>query len=62
MEPDPVAVHDQAQADAIQKARVVGAYWKQLRTEGVDDYDSTRLALDLQRRLFGHVVDDEGAP
>jgi hypothetical protein len=51
-EPDPVALHDQAQAEVRQKARVVGAYWVQLRTEGVDDYDATQLALAFQRRLI----------
>lgn len=49
--PDPVALHDQAKAEATQQARVVGAYWKQLKAEGVDDYDATKLTLAFQRRF-----------
>lgn len=50
--PDAIALHDQVKAEAVQKARVVGAYWKQLRAEGVDDYDATKLTLAFQRRLI----------
>lgn len=63
--PDPVALHDQAKAELVQKARVIGAYWKQLVAEGVDTWDATKLALALQRRLiFPDVVpapDDDDA-
>lgn len=50
--PDPVARTDQAQAEMVQTARVVAAYWKQLVAEGVDDYDATKLTLAFQRRLI----------
>jgi hypothetical protein len=65
-QPDAVALHDQLQAECVQKARVVGAYWKQLKAEGVDDYDATRLTLDFQRRLIfpdvaADASDDPGA-
>lgn len=52
MEPDIIASHDQAQAEFKQKARVVGAYYKQLRAEGVDEYEAMRLTLAFQRRLI----------
>lgn len=49
MEPDIIAIHDQAQAEVRQKARVVAAYYKQLLAEGVETYEATRLALMFQR-------------
>lgn len=49
---DPIALHDQAQAEAQQKARVVGAYFKALRSEGVADYEAMRLTLAFQRRFL----------
>lgn len=42
-EPDSVAAHDQAQ---------VGAYFVQLTTEGVPEYEAMKLALAFQRRLI----------
>lgn len=52
MEPDVVALHDQVQADAKQKARVVGAYFLSLIAEGVPEYEAMRLSLAFQRRFI----------
>jgi hypothetical protein len=53
---DIIAMHDQAQAEIQQKARLVAAYYLKLRTEGLDDYDCLQLALAVQQRIL---FDDE---
>ena len=50
--PDIIAIHDQAKAEVVQKARLVGAYFMQLRAEGIEEYEATRLTLAFQRRLI----------
>jgi hypothetical protein len=49
---DIIALYDQVQAEIRQQARIVATYFKQLREEGIDEYEAMRLTLAFQQQFM----------
>jgi hypothetical protein len=48
---DIIALYDQVQAEIRQQARVVAAYFKQLRDEGMEEDEAMQLTLAFQQHF-----------